>query len=102
MPLLKGAHEMASFRDAGQRQHFAERKRRGPHQLLGLAETELAQKPGGTYTHFFLKKMSEMGHRQAYASGELGQSNPASISIRNEVHGRLNSGVTMPVLKACH
>jgi hypothetical protein len=62
VPLLKGAHEMTSFRDAGERQYFAERKRRGPHQLLGLSEAELAQKPGGTYTHFSLKEMSEMGH----------------------------------------
>jgi len=102
VPLLKGAHEVASFRDAGQRQHFAERQRGGLHQLLGLTEAELAQEPGGTYTHFFLKQMREMRHRQAYGSGELGKSNPASISIRNEIHGRLNSGVTMPVLKACH
>lgn len=102
MPLLEGAHEVTSFRDAGQRQNFAERKRRGSHQLLGLTEAELAQKPGGTYTHLSLKKMSEMRDRQTYGSSELGKSNPASITIRNEIHGRLNSGVTMPVLKACH
>lgn len=31
MPLLEGAHEVTSFRNPGQRQDLAERKRRGSH-----------------------------------------------------------------------
>jgi hypothetical protein len=58
--LFERAHEVASFRDAGQSQNLAQWHCRRPDQLFRLAEPELSQKPSWTHADLPLKKMGEM------------------------------------------
>ena len=60
MSLFESAHEVTSFRDAGQSQNLAQRHGRGPDQLFRLTESELSQKPGWTHADLPLKQMGEM------------------------------------------
>jgi hypothetical protein len=100
--LLERTHEVTSFRNASQRQNLTERKRRGPDQLFRLTEPELSQKSSWTYTDLTSKEMSEMGNGQTNGSRKFCKINPASIIVRNDIDGTLDSWVTMPVLKACY